>query len=201
MAAGFEPVDIDMEIQAAHARAWLARRDGYFDRSHWAEGNRIRDAGMAEQLDYLLDVLYPHRKVVVWAHNAHVINAHETGEFVSMGELLARRRRAQMYTVGFYMGRGMVSNGYGAFWTVAPPPAGTVEAVMANAGLKYAFVDFSRAATGPSTTWFTSKIYVREFGTTAKELVPAQSFDAIFYVDTVTPAVNYEWPAAAGGPG
>lgn len=146
---------------------------------------------MAEQLDYLLDVLYPHRKVIVWAHNQHVIEAHETGEPPSMGEILARRRRAAMYSVGFYMGRGVVDNGFGPVWTVVPPPAGTVEAVLANAGLKYAFVDFSQAAAGPSTAWFTSNNTVREFGTKPRELVPAQSFDAIFYIDKVTPAEQY----------
>jgi erythromycin esterase-like protein len=72
--------------------------------------------------------------------------------------------------------------------------------VLANAGLKYAFIDFSKAVAGPSTAWFTAINTVREFGTNRRELVPAQSFDAMFYIDTVTPAVNYEWPAAAGGP-
>jgi erythromycin esterase len=190
-AAGFEPADIDLEIQAAHARAWLARRNVYLDPTHWAQGSEVRDAGMAEQLYYLLDVLYPHRKVIVWAHNQHVIEAHEVGEHPSMGEILARRRRAEMYSVGFYMGHGVVNNGFGPLWTVAPPPAGTVEGVLANAGLKYAFVDFSRAAAGPSATWFTAKNTVREFGTQARDLFPAQSFDAMFYIDQVTPAERY----------
>jgi erythromycin esterase len=190
-AAGFDPADIDLEIQAAHARAWLARRNVFLDASHSAQGSEVRDAGMAEQLDYLLDVLYARRKVIVWAHNQHVIHAHEVGEFTSMSELLGRRRRAEMYSVGFYMGHGVVNNGFGPPWAVAPPPAGTVEAVLANAGLKYAFVDFSGAAAGPATAWFTANNTVREFGTNPRELVPAQSFDAMFYIDAVTPAEKY----------
>jgi erythromycin esterase-like protein len=93
-----------------------------------------------------------------------------------------------MYTVGFYMGRGMANNGAPYPTPIPPPPSDTVEAVLANGELKYAFVDFSKAVPGPSTTWFTKENTVREFGVWPKRIVPAQSFDAIFYIDTVTPS-------------
>lgn len=189
--AGHGPADIEVGIQVARARSWLARQYEHLDVPNSMDGNAVRDAGMAEQLDFLLDVLYPKRKVIVWAHNMHVTNAHAPGDFTSMGEVLARRRRAEMYTVGFYMGRGMVSNGHQAPWPVATPPADTLEGVLANGGVKYAFVDFLKADRGSSTTWFTKENTVREFGTVPKKIVPAQSYDGIFYIDTVTPAEKY----------
>jgi erythromycin esterase len=146
---------------------------------------------MAEQLDFLLDSLYPQHKVIVWAHNMHVSNAPAADDFPSMGELLAQRRRAEMYTVGFYMGHGMANNGAPGPSPVYAPPPDTVEGVLANGGVKYAFVDFSKAAPGPSTTWFTAQNTVREFGVWPKKIVPARSFDAIFYIDTVTPSEKY----------
>jgi erythromycin esterase len=189
--AGYAPTDIDVEIQAAHARAWLARRNEHLDVPNGKDGNTIRDAGMAEQLDFLLDSLYPQHKVIVWAHNMHVSNAPAADDFPSMGELLAQRRRAEMYTVGFYMGHGMANNGAPGPSPVYAPPPDTVEGVLANGGVKYAFVDFSKAAPGPSTTWFTAQNTVREFGVWPKKIVPARSFDAIFYIDTVTPSEKY----------
>jgi erythromycin esterase len=189
--AGYAPMDIGVEIQAAHARAWLARRNEHVDVPNGKDGNTIRDAGMAEQLDFLLDSLYPHHKVIVWAHNMHVSNAPDAGDFPSMGELLAQRRRAEMYTVGFYMGHGMANNGAPAPSPVSVPPSDTVEGVLVNGGMKYAFVDFSKASPGPSTTWFTAENTVREFGIWRKKIVPARSFDAIFYIDTVTPSEKY----------
>jgi erythromycin esterase len=155
------------------------------------ESNTVRDAGMAEQVDFLLDAAYPHRKIILWAHNQHVINDHAAGEFTSMGERLARRRRSEMYTVGFYMGHGLITDGNHAPYAVAAPPSDTVEAILANGGLKYAFVDFSRAVPGPSTTWITGKNTVREFGIYPKEIVPVRSFDGIFYIDAVTAAEKY----------
>jgi erythromycin esterase len=189
--AGYAPTDIDMEIQTAHTRTWLARQSEHLDVPNSKDGNTVRDAGMAEQLNFVLDSLYPHHKLIVWAHNMHVTNAHAAGDFTSMGELLAQRRRAEIYTVGFYMGRGMVNNWSGAPNPVPAAPSNTVEGVLANGGLKYAFVDFSKAVPGPSTRWFTEKNTVREWGTVPKEIIPARSYDAIFYIDTVTPAEKY----------
>ena len=190
-AAGYPDKEIEVEIQTAHARKWLARRNEHLHEVNSIAGNAVRDAGMAEQLEFVLDSLYPGRKVIVWAHNMHVTHAAAPGDFASMGQLIAQRRRAEMYTVGFYMGRGMVGNDQYPPSPVAAPPAGTVEAVLANGGLQYAFVDFSQAIPGPSTTWFHQKNTVREFGTVTKEIVPAQSYDAIFYTDTVTPARKF----------
>jgi erythromycin esterase len=190
-AAGYSRADIDAEIQTARARVWLARRNEHLDVPMSIPGNEIRDAGMAEQLNFLLDSLYPRRKLIVWAHNMHITHAHAPGDFVSMGEVLAQQRRQEMYTVAFYVGRGMVGNGQAATWPVASPPPETVEGVLANGTLKYAFVDFSKAGSAPSTSWFTGKNTVREFGTVPKAIVPAQSYDAIFYIDSVTPAEKY----------
>lgn len=190
-AAGYPAREIAVEIQTASARRWLARQREHQHASDNIEGYTVRDAGMAEQLDFVLDTLYPGRKVVVWAHNLHVTHAQAPGGFSGMGELLAQRRRAEMYTVGFYMGRGMVVNGQNPPSAVPAPPPGTLEAVLANGGLQYAFVDFSRARPGPSTAWFTGTNTVREFGTVPKEIVPARSYDAILYIDTVTPAERF----------
>jgi len=189
--AGYVPMDIDVEIQAAHARGRLARMNEHLDVPNSKDGNTVRDAAMAEQLDFLLDSLYPQHKVIVWAHNMHVSNAPAAGDFPSMGELLAQRRREEMYTVGFYMGHGMANNGAPNPTQVFAPPPDTVEGVLANGGMKYAFVDFSKAAPAASTSWFTAENTVREFGVWPKRIVPARSFDAIFYTDAVTPSGKY----------
>jgi erythromycin esterase len=190
-AAGYGAPDIAAAIQTAHARAWLARRNEHLGAGGADASNIVRDAGMAEQMDFLLDAAYPHRKIIVWAHNQHVTNDHAAGDFTSMGERLAQWRRAEMYTVGVYMGHGLITDGNHAPYAVAVPPSDTVEAILANGGLKYAFVDFSRAVPGPSTAWFTGPNTVREFGTSPKEIVPARSFDGILYIDAVTAAEKY----------
>jgi erythromycin esterase-like protein len=89
------------------------------------------------------------------------------------------------------MGRGVSGTPMGMQYTISAPPSNTVEGVLANGGLKYAFVDFLKAVPGPSTTWFTGKNTVREWGTVPTEIVPARSYDAIFYIDTVTLAEKY----------
>jgi len=37
-----------------------------------ADATEIRDRAMSDNLDFLADVLYPGRKIIVWAHNVHI---------------------------------------------------------------------------------------------------------------------------------
>lgn len=191
-AAGHPMADIDLEIQAAHARAALARQFEHLDTPNSQAGNEIRDAAMAANLDFLLDTLYAGRKVVVWGHNMHLSHAPPAGAFANMGGRLAQQRRRELYTVGFYMGRGRVSNGYATVWDVHTPSASTLEGVLASTGLPYAMVDFSQAGSAPGTGWFTAPNTVREFGTMAQTIVPARAYDAVFYVDSVTPPEQFQ---------
>ena len=68
-----------------------------------------------------------------------------------------------------------------------PAGPGTMEAVLANGGVKYAFVDFSGAKPGAGTDWIFKPVTAREWGTKAARITPANSYDAVIYIDTVTP--------------
>lgn len=190
-AAGYPMADIDLEIQAAHSRAALAQQFEHLDTPNSQAGNEIRDAAMAANLNFLLDTLYAGRKVVVWGHNMHLSHAPPAGAFANMGGRLAQQRRRELYTVGFYMGRGRVSNGYDTVWDVHTPGASTLEGVLASTGLPYVMVDFSQAGSAPGARWFSGPNTVREFGTMAQTIVPARAYDAVFYVDTVTPPEKF----------
>jgi hypothetical protein len=59
--------------------------------------------------------------------------------------------------------------------------------VLANGGVKYAFVDFSRAKPGTGADWIFKPIVAREWGTNPTRITPADSDDGVIYIDTVTP--------------
>ena len=65
----------------------------------------IRDQGMAENITFLLERLYPGRKIVVWAHNFHI--QHDGPELsegnYNMGSYLVQRHRDELYSVGLFM--------------------------------------------------------------------------------------------------
>lgn len=146
-------------------------------------GLDARDAGMAANLNFLLDTLYAGRKVIVWAHNDHIAYAKGPGKFIGMGAHLARTRKAELYTIGLYMGRGVAAHNDGSHYEIAAPAPGSLEAVLANGGWKYAFADLA----GGAASWPNQPLNVREWGLTPEVFTPAQTYDGLIYIDTVTP--------------
>jgi erythromycin esterase-like protein len=64
---------------------------------------------------------------------------------------------------------------------------------MANAGRKMSFVNFANVKTAPGSDWITRELNAREWGMTPLKVTPQKMFDAVIYIDTVTP------PAYLGG--
>ncbi len=147
-----------------------------------------RDSCMADNLEFLLDELYPDKKFIVWAHNGHIRhrgNAVVWYGFRSMGQNLAERRRHDLYTIGFFMGRGYsVTNGKDLY-RISDPPAGTLAAVLEQARQKYLFVDLTRAPVGEVTSWMDMIINARTWGFGTSNQVLREQYDALIYVDDV----------------
>jgi erythromycin esterase len=150
----------------------------------------IRDQGMAEILEFLLEQRYAGRKVAVWAHNLHVgVNFPTRQNYKSMATYIAEKRKAEMYTIGFFMGQGVQAE------RIAPVKLArfdahtenSLETVMASAGRKMSFVDFSQAKSAPGNEWIYTPIAARDWGVKPLTLVPSQVFDGVIYLDVVTP--------------
>jgi erythromycin esterase len=124
-----------------------------------AEQNR-RDAHNAENLRWLIEQGYPGRRMIIWAHNAHVMNAYyeapgwktirlEPGANVMKphGVFLADWLGRDLYTIGFTAYSG--TDGFKGLSASPIPPArdGSVEARLQRLGQPYLFVDL-RAARG-----------------------------------------------------
>jgi erythromycin esterase len=125
-----------------------------------AEQNR-RDAHNAENLRWLIEQGYPGRKMVVWAHNAHIMNAYYEApgwKTISLdpvangmkphGVFLADWLGRDLYTIGFTAYSG--TDGFKGLSASPIPPArdGSVEARLRRLGRPYLFVDL-RVARGP----------------------------------------------------
>lgn len=116
-----------------------------------------RDRLNAENLRWQIEEAYPGKKVIVWAHNAHVMNAYYGSDWRSVhlesapgtmkptGAYLAECLGKDVYTIGFTAYEG--SDG----WVGAPPvavaPASevSVEAKLNQLGVPFAFLDLRGA--------------------------------------------------------
>ena len=176
-------LEVDLAIQQARSRI------RYVDQLSGTrvDATAVRDEGMADNLDFLLQSMYPGRKVIVWAHNFHVAKeSYSAGSPRVMGSWVAQRRGADVYTIGLYMGRGVGTlNNRSRYEIVAPPPD-TLEAILASAGWRASFVDLSDPAM-PADSWRRMPLRARDWGTTPSTLTPARTYDGLIYIDTATP--------------
>lgn len=137
--------DAQMRFEAARAPTDAARESR-------------RDAANAENLRWLLQQKYAGRKAIVWAHNAHVMNAYyapdfhsvhltaQPGDMKTTGTFMAERYGGQLYTIGMtaYAGEEGFAVG-GPATPIAPAPDGSLEARLHALNTPFAFVDLRGA--------------------------------------------------------
>ena len=87
-------------------------------------GGGIRDFGMANNLTFLANDLYPGRKIMVWAHNFHIRhdNPATTSRQPTMGQWIRERFRNELYTIGLYMDRGTAAQNNRVVYYHQPRP-------------------------------------------------------------------------------
>jgi erythromycin esterase len=185
-ADGERRADLLLALQSARSRARYVQQLS-FDKSNPGRSYEIRDKGMAENLEFLLDQRYPGRKFLVWAHNLHVgVNFPTRQNYKSMATHVAEKRKHEMYTIGFFMGQGVQSmSGKPARFDARQENG--FETVLASANRKMSFVDFSQTKPAAGSEWISSSLPARDWGVKPITLIPNQVFDGVVYIDVVTP--------------
>lgn len=163
-----------------------------------------RDQSMADNIKWILDN-NPGAKIVIWAHNGHVATGGEFG-YDPMGASLRKMFGNQMVVFGFAFNQG----GFQAIempfpsksglrnFKVGPAPEGSLDAMLASAGLQIAAIDLrALPKEGPVANWFsqpraTKSIgagYGEQFATNflPKQVTP-KIYDALLFVEKTTAA-------------
>jgi erythromycin esterase len=164
-----------------------------------AQENR-RDALNAENLRWLIDEGYPDRKIIVWAHNAHVMNAYyEAPDFKSIsldpvpnamkphGVFLAEWLGDDLYTIGFTAYAG--DDGWVGLNStpIAPASENSLEARLHRLGQDHAFLDL-RAARGAADHPLRGPQTVRVPKYDDTRIADAtRPYDAIFFIAQMRP--------------
>jgi erythromycin esterase len=209
LAAAFrdDPAAPALARQAALSAAIHARQLAATGR----ERIEIRDRGMADNLNFVLDELHPGKKVLVWAHNSHIQHRGYGGTFPApdaaalaratrtMGTHVAERRRREVYTIGLFMYRGSGANNARVPIQVSPAARGTLESILHGAPWRYSFVDLSRVDLRPGTEWMFREITAKAWGVYPDRIVPRREYDGILFIDTTWPPQYLPDPRA--GPG
>jgi erythromycin esterase len=161
----------------------------------------VRDSSMALNCDFLVNELYPGKKIILWAHNVHIRrdNAAVSSDGPSMGTWISRRYGPAYYCLGLYMYRGTLRTEGRVVDLLSPTPGG-LESILYRGGLRYSFVDLSRAAHRRDAEhhrgaeWMFEPLVAESWGGIDRDekLVPTDQYDGIVFIETVGPATPIE---------
>jgi len=118
----------------------------------------IRDIQMADNLNWLATKKYPTGKIIVWAHNAHILrnwseikeaNENINVDLITLGDILTDELKNETYYLGFTSYSGTYSNlawqgNFNEVKMIEIPKTNTIETEIMKLGFDYAFLDFSK---------------------------------------------------------
>jgi erythromycin esterase-like protein len=164
------------------------------------EGWNRRDVQMAKNLRWLIEEGYPGRKIIVWAHNVHTMNAYYSADVQSIhlepqlgglepaGVSLAKWLRNDVYTIAMTSYEG--ADGWGASKPITPAAEGTLEWRLHQLGKPYVFLDF-RALDGSPSHPLRKPQSIRIDRYRNDTLTDVtKAFDAVFYFDRMAAATR-----------
>jgi len=148
----------------------------------------IRDGAMAENLSFLVNTLYPGKKIIVWAHNFHLrhnAKGEEPGYY--MGAWVVKEFRPVLYTFGLYMYQGEAASNDRSIYAILPPNKNSLEAVCYRARCKYLFVDMLNQVESEGNSWMFTSIEAKSWGKYQHVMVLRDQYDGILFIHTVNP--------------
>jgi erythromycin esterase len=153
----------------------------------------IRDSLMAENINWLTTNLYKNKKIIIWAHNYHIMKDYPLKRLTSdktMGVMLSNTIKDDSYIIGIYCYKGQALNNKGIY-TINTPHDNSMEAIIHKSGFNYSFLDFKSMPNSDNNSWIYKPIEALYSGLYIKErLVLSRCYDGIIQIDSVSPAVS-----------
>jgi erythromycin esterase len=180
--------------QEARSMAAYVRYQTAADMKDYAEG---RDRGMADNVAFLAEQLFPDAKIIVWGHNYHL--RHDNAAIAprpevfpgvparSMGSWVRERFGSRVYTIGQYEFEGGSVDNARKPYAISPAVEASLEGRLAASGLDVAFVDLKSAAGQPEFRWLNEPVRARYNGQHEQTLIPVRQYDAVLFVTKVSP--------------
>jgi erythromycin esterase len=163
------------------------------DMNAWARAMTCRDSGMAENVQWAFENEGRLGRLLVFAHNGHVMSAKEDGRRMAnvrekpsmMGLHLRGAYGKDLYIIG--MACAATSAG---LLTAKPLEEGSIESTLAGVGLPLMFLDVRMARqNNEALTWLSTRRSVNANVSSQSLITLSSAVDAFLFVDTLTPAI------------
>lgn len=159
--------------------------------------NSIRDSLMAENLTWIINTCYRNDKIIVWAHNYHIMKEYPVTMQMKhkiMGAELDSSIKNKSYFIGLYcyQGKVMYNNKMNKIKT---PHKNSLEAIVHSSGFRYTFIDFHSMPDIEENSWIYNPIETLYSGYYFKDrIILSTSYDAVIQIDNVSPAITINYP-------
>lgn len=164
------------------------------DKEHQFISGEVREKMMAENLEFILDSIYPNQKVIIWAHNEHISKggsstfySHNKNNTIylnnSLGYRLKHKYGNQSFTIGLYGYPGIIGKGYTSETTsLAKPKKKSVELILSNCREKTFFIT-------TDIECFKQPLYNFSEGNYAHKSIISDCYDAIIFCKDLSPSI------------
>lgn len=161
--------------------------------SLWARATACRDSGMAENVQWAFENEGPQGRLLVFAHNGHVMSAKEDGRRMAtvrekpsmMGLHLRRAYGKDLYIIAMV---GAITSG--GLLTAKLLEEGSIESTLAGVGLPLMFLDVRMARQNKEAlTWLSTRRSVNANVSSQGLITLSTAVDAFLFVNTLTPAI------------
>lgn len=150
-----------------------------------------RDRAMADNVLWVLQREGPSGRIVVWAHNSHIMKVRQWGERARLGLFLDSMLGHDYVNIGFTFYRGVQSSGWEEPYRapiVEPSKRGSLDGELAQIGLPMFILDLRTVPkAGPVHEWL-NQVREMRWQREYQPLNPIQAWDAIFYIHSISPA-------------
>ncbi len=163
---------------------------------------KMRDRQMAQNLLWLANERYPGKKIVVWAATFHAARnlgkidvgtgreelARSYRSMETMGDGVSKALGERIYTLGFTAFEGSIGNVFQSRppEPLDPPSPGSLEELMARAGLENALVDFRNPPKGGE--WLRQPLLSRPLGYTEMNANWGEIVDGMLFTKKMEPS-------------
>jgi len=145
----------------------------------------LRDQLMAENFEWLLQEVFPNKKVVIWAHNGHIDKGGSANNsFTMMGHRLKETFKDDYYALGLFAYKGEAYQ----HWTQKVIPfensgKASIEKTLTETKKRTSFLNLDNVEKSPNTRWLFETVDALEFENGGKvSFVPKKRFDGLITV-------------------
>ena len=160
-------------------------------------GINLRDVTMGENLVWFVRERYKDHKIIVWAHNYHImrdapsieiVKRNESYEgIVPMGQTVYDQLGDEVYTVAFTAYQGKAGSAWTNPWDIQVAEEGSLEHLFHQTGWPYVFVDF-RGLPGGGSHWLRQLHLAHPIWYRPMRANWTRVFDSIIFIDNMLPS-------------